>query len=166
MKAPSEAVLWGVAAIALALGAWVMSRALLMPVALLDGRQATQGQRQREQSSTHAARGAERNPLGGGTSDPFKIVNFIPAPTPAQQVIVETPPPPRAPAFPFRYFGRMAGPDGQMQTYLVRDDALFMVKPKEMLGSDYRVESMSEGEIVVVYVPLEEKTVVVTRASE
>lgn len=106
-----------------------------------------------------------RDPLIVSDADPFKVVSFLPPPP--KVVVLPPPPPPKptAPPFPYRYFGRMANVDGKLVTYLTRDDALVAVSEKQMLDTDYRVDSMTETQIVVMYLPLQEKTVISTQSS-
>lgn len=108
----------------------------------------------------------DRDPLPDGEVDPFKPVGLLPPPPPPPPAAQVASPAPVAPPFPYRYFGRMIGPDGKPLTYLTRGDTLVQVKPGEALDSAYRIERMDEVEIVVVYVPLDERTVINIRSAE
>jgi hypothetical protein len=110
----------------------------------------------------------ERELLFGGNENPFRVVDFtsivevkspIP-PTPTE------PPVPSAPAFPFRYFGRMAGPDGVLITYLTRGDTLTPISQGMELEGDFRVSSIGDKELVVNYVPLNVTMIIDIRAAE
>ncbi|AVR96622.1 hypothetical protein [Pseudoduganella armeniaca] len=60
----------------------------------------------------------------------------------------------------------MTGPDGKQLTYLARGETLLPVTPGGLLEGDYRVETINDNEIIVVYSPLNEKTVINIRAAE
>ncbi|AXA91105.1 hypothetical protein DPH57_07995 [Massilia sp. YMA4] len=99
--------------------------------------------------------------------DPFKPVSFeAPVAAPIAAVPLPVEPAPIAPVFPYRFFGRMTGPDGKQLTYLARGENLLVVSPGGALEGDYRIETMSDNEIIVVYSPLNEKTVINIRAAE
>ncbi len=108
----------------------------------------------------------DRDPLPDGEADPFKPVGLLPPPPPPPPPAPVASPAPVAPPFPYRYFGRMIGPDGKPLTYLTRGDTLVQVKPGEALDGAYRIEKMDDVEIVVVYVPLDERTVINIRSVE
>lgn len=109
----------------------------------------------------------DRDPLPDGEADPFKPVGLLPPPPPPPPpAVAVASPAPLAPPFPYRYFGRMIGPDGKPLAYLTRGDTLVQVKPGEALDGAYRIEKMDDVEIVVVYVPLDERTVINIRSAE
>lgn len=62
-----------------------------------------------------------------------------------------TPTPP--PALPFRYIGRLVQ-DGRVEVLLLRGAQHFSVAAGESVGSQYRLERVSESEIVFTYLPL------------
>ena len=99
---------------------------------------------------------SDLSPMHG--ADPFRPVSFIPPPPPPP-----APPPtlsvvkPAAPSFPFRYFGRVIGVEGET-FYLVRDDVLIPVVPAQVIDNTYRVEAVGASEIRVTYLPLQETT--------
>ncbi|MBB6593741.1 hypothetical protein HXP34_21635 [Ralstonia solanacearum] len=64
------------------------------------------------------------------------------------------------PPFPFRYFGVMSDESGKPAHFLAKGDALVPVKPGASLGDGYRVESMNEQTLVVLYEPIPSKTVI------
>ncbi|MBC3873839.1 hypothetical protein [Undibacterium flavidum] len=107
-----------------------------------------------------------REPLLEATSDPFRPINFV-APPPKVLTPLPAPPPPPppkpvAPAFPYQYFGRMLGLDGKLTTYLVRGDTLIAIREQDIVDNTYRVDSIIETQIVLTYLPLNEKTVLLT----
>jgi hypothetical protein len=73
------------------------------------------------------------------------IARAQPAARPAR---AEAPPP-----IPFRYIGRMIE-DGKLEVFLVRGEEHFSVAAGDMLGADYRVEAVTDSEVVLVYLPL------------
>jgi hypothetical protein len=99
------------------------------------------------------------------TVDPFKAVSFVPPPP---KPVLAAPPPaptspkPVAPAFPYKYFGRVVGTDGKAQTYLSRGDALVAVRERDVLDQMYRIDTITETQIGVTYLPLDEKLTLAT----
>ena len=107
-----------------------------------------------------------RDPLIESKNDPFKVVSFLPPPP---KVIATPPPPPPkpvAPAFPYRYFGRMTDINGNVFTYLVRGEELSIVKEKQILDNVFQIESMSETQLIVKYLPLNEQSVISIQSAE
>ncbi|HYD82128.1 MAG TPA: hypothetical protein VEC06_20170 [Paucimonas sp.] len=100
-----------------------------------------------------------KEPLVESDVDPFKVVSFLPPPP---KVAAPPPPPPKptAPPFPYRYFGRMVGVDGKLVTYLTRNDELIPIREQDVLDNAYRIDSIGDTQIVVTYLPLEEKAIV------
>jgi hypothetical protein len=108
----------------------------------------------------------DRDPLIEASADPFVVVNFVP-PLPVPAVAPPPPPPkPTAPPLPYHFFGRMTEIDGTKTTYLQRGDELIAIKDKQLLDANYRVESIDEKQIVIMYLPLAEKTVMNTQTAE
>lgn len=97
-----------------------------------------------------------RDPLVVGPEDPFKAVSFLPqAPPP----VVQAPPSPIKPVpppLPYRYFGRVAGPEGNLVTYLSRDDRLVPIQVGDVLENSYQIAEVTESEIKIVYLPMHE----------
>lgn len=95
--------------------------------------------------------------------EPVRIETFVPvgfAPQALPQpVVARAEPAPRParpqapPPLPFRYIGRMIE-DGKLEIFLVRGEEHFSVAAGDMLGVDYRVEAVSDTEVVLVYLPL------------
>ncbi|ALF90105.1 MULTISPECIES: hypothetical protein [Ralstonia solanacearum species complex] len=97
-----------------------------------------------------------RATIGPAEGDPFNAVVPPPPPPPP----AAPPPPPQPPPFPFRYFGVMSDESGKPAHFLAKGDALVPVKPGVSLGDGYRVESMNEQTLVVLYEPIPSKTVI------
>ncbi len=118
----------------------------------------------------HAERDAlARDPIVEAIADPFKPVSFLPPPP---KVVEAAPPPPApppkpsAPPFPYRYMGRMLGVDGKLVTYLTRGDVIVPIQLHQMLDGDYRVDVLNDNELVIHYVPLDEKIRISVRSAE
>lgn len=109
----------------------------------------------------------DRASLPEATTDLFRPVSFQP-PAPKAEPLPPPPPPPKptAPAFPYTYFGRMVDINGNTITYLSRDDALIPIHPQQLLDNSYRIEAVTETQIVVTYVPLEEKIVIAVQSGK
>jgi hypothetical protein len=58
-----------------------------------------------------------------------------------------------APPLPFRYIGRIVQ-DGRAEVLLLRGAQHFAVSAGDSIGAQYRVERVSESEIVFTYLPL------------
>ncbi|KHK54127.1 hypothetical protein PI87_16565 [Ralstonia sp. A12] len=104
-------------------------------------------------TSTTSLLRASIDPAAG---DPFNAVVPPPPPPPP----APPPPPPQPPPFPFRYFGVMSDESGKPVHFLAKGDALVPVKPGASLGDGYRVESMNDKTLVVLYEPIPSKTVI------
>ncbi|MCU6498281.1 hypothetical protein LPN04_10800 [Rugamonas sp. A1-17] len=111
---------------------------------------------------------AQREPLAEAAADPFKVVSFLPPPKPVEAVAVAAPPPPPpvAPPFPYRYLGRMLSVDGKLLTYLARGDAIVPVQPQQVLDHDYRIDTLNDTELVITYLPLDERVRIPLRSAE
>jgi hypothetical protein len=87
--------------------------------------------------------------------DPFRPATWYVAPPP--------PPPekPRAPRLPFKYLGRLVE-DGSVRVFLSDQDRHLIVKPGEVVNGSYKIEKISDGQIVFVYLPLKERQILPT----
>lgn len=56
--------------------------------------------------------------------------------------------------------------NGNTITYLYRDDALIPIHPQQLLDNSYRIEAVTETQIVMTYVPLEEKIVIAVQSGK
>jgi len=61
--------------------------------------------------------------------------------------------PPAPPPLPFRYIGRVVQ-DGRVEVLLLRGAQHFSAAAGEALGSQYRVDKISDSEILILYLPL------------
>ncbi len=117
----------------------------------------------------------ERDPLLIAHSDPFKAVNFVPPVLPTLATtsppVPIAPPAPRAPTFPYRYFGSMVDIDGKKIIYLQKgdahaDSAISAITEQQILDGVYRVDSIAATQIVISYIPLEQKNIVAIQTAE
>lgn len=87
--------------------------------------------------------------------DPFSVATLPSMPPPSPKA-ADPPPLPVPPPLPFRHFGALTGPDGKETVYVAAGDRLLVVRPGEVLDGQYRVDKVSEEEIVFTYLPLEQ----------
>ena len=95
-------------------------------------------------------------------ADPFVAVSFLPPPPPPPPVVAAPPPPPppapKAPPLPFAFVGLLEKGGGpKPAAFLARGDVLLVVSAGDIVDNEYRIESLSEREIVVTYLPLNER---------
>ncbi|HSV35144.1 MAG TPA: hypothetical protein VLI46_06285 [Ramlibacter sp.] len=99
--------------------------------------------------------GAVRELMPQPSRDPFAATSFQPpppAPTPAAVAIAK----PAAPPLPFQYQGLLRQ-DGKLAVFLADGSELLIAREGEMLAGQYRVERLTEQEIVLHYLPLGER---------
>jgi hypothetical protein len=114
------------------------------------------------------AKNDERDPLLEAATDPFKVVSFV---APVQAAAVAPPPAPVvqpkpvAPQFPYQYFGRMVDVDGKTLTFLSRDGALVPIKVGTVLDQAYRIDTMTDKQISLTYLPLNEQISIFTQSA-
>jgi len=70
------------------------------------------------------------------------------------------PPPPTAPPVPYVYLGKLDGSTVKPRVFLSRGDQLLIVSQGEVVEGQYRVESISDGDVVLTYLPLNQRQVV------
>jgi hypothetical protein len=94
--------------------------------------------------------------------DPFAARGWLPpppAPAPAPVVAVDaTPAPaPTAPPVPFRFVGLIEEKAAKPAAFIAKGDALFVVHVGDVVESTYRVESFNSAQVVVTYLPLQQR---------
>jgi hypothetical protein len=82
-----------------------------------------------------------------------------PPPMPATPVAPAPPPRPSAPALPYAYKGRVEADDEKTIVYLARGDRLVAASVGDVVDQIYRLDALSEEEIVFVFIPLDQKQV-------
>jgi len=93
----------------------------------------------------------ERVPLGESQGAPFGSRAW---PPPSQ--IASKPAAPTVPPMPYRFAGKLLQ-NGKLQVFLSKGDATIPVREGETLDGIYRVESIGEDRITLVYLPLKHK---------
>lgn len=129
---------------------------------------ASPGDRQRSPAIDLDLERLHRPPKEGKVNDlflasiPVPPAPRAPVPTPAPVVAPPVslnpplPPKPVAPALPFTYLGRLI--DGDKTTVFVsRNNMPHSVSVGDSIGDIYKVDSIADGSIVFVYLPLGEK---------
>ncbi|MFO0523615.1 MAG: hypothetical protein ACK515_24775 [bacterium] len=106
---------------------------------------------------------AARTPgaVDGRGGDPFARIDWNPpAPKPAAPppVVAAAPPRPVAPPIPYSYFG-MSIQDGRTVVFVTRQDRTFVLAAGEVIENTYRVEEIRATEVVLTYIPLNERQV-------
>ena len=113
-------------------------------------------------ATPHAKLASLRAPLSlESAHDPFTVSSWLPPPPPVE---VPAAPvraaPPVAPPVPFTYVGELDAKAAKPQVFLSNGDQLLIVSPGDEIDSQYRVESVSESDVVLTYLPLHERQVV------
>ncbi|SEK09998.1 hypothetical protein [Paraburkholderia diazotrophica] len=118
-------------------------------------------------SASHAADtsseklAALRKPMSlESRNNPFAASSWLPPPPRVVQAPPEPPPPPTAPPVPFVYLGKLDGSTLKPRVFLSSGDQLLIVSQGEIVDGQYRVESISDGDIVLTYLPLNQKQVI------
>jgi hypothetical protein len=86
-------------------------------------------------------------------------------PAPPRVAMAPQPPPrPAAPPLPFKYLGRLDGPQ-QTIVYLLRNQDMLIAAEGEQLDQDYRVERIVERAVHLTYLPLATEQVLIIPAA-
>jgi hypothetical protein len=86
--------------------------------------------------------------------DPFARRSFGAGGAPASAA----PQPPSAPVLPFRYLGK-AIEDGKLSVFLMKGNDSFSVHARQKLDDEYRVDKVTETQVVFTYLPLKTQQV-------
>ncbi|KAG8151559.1 hypothetical protein [Burkholderia catarinensis] len=93
--------------------------------------------------------------------DPFTASSWLPPPPVVVPPLPETrPAPPSAPPVPFTYVGEQDAKAVKPHVFLSNGDQLLIVSPGDVIDGQYRVESVSESNVVLTYLPLNQVQVV------
>jgi hypothetical protein len=87
-------------------------------------------------------------------TDLFSGRSWVPPPPPAPVAPPAPPPEPMAPALPFTYVGMMESDEAKPIVYLARGERLLAVSEGDLVDQEYRIQSLTNNEVVLVYVPL------------
>ncbi|MGU7780110.1 hypothetical protein [Burkholderia sp. PU8-34] len=94
-------------------------------------------------------------------NDPFTASSWLPPPPVVAPTLPETrPAPPTAPPVPFTYLGELDAKAEKPQVFLSNGDQLLIVSPGDVIDGQYRVDSVSESNVVLTYLPLNQVQVV------
>jgi hypothetical protein len=88
-------------------------------------------------------------------ADPFARRSFAPAAPAAQEA---APRQPVAPELPFRYLGK-AIEDGKLTVFLMKGNDSYAVHSKQALDNEYRVDKVTESQVVFTYLPMKTRQV-------
>jgi hypothetical protein len=100
-------------------------------------------------------------PGEGKGGDPFARIDWnppAPKPAAAAPAAAVAPPRPVAPPIPYTYFG-MSIQDGRTVVFVTRQDRTFVLAAGEVVENNYRVEEIRATEVVLTYIPLNERQV-------
>jgi hypothetical protein len=67
------------------------------------------------------------------------------------------PPPPVAPALPFRFAGLIEQGVDRPTAFLAKGEALHVVRVGDIVDRTYRIESIAPAQIVLTYLPLQQQ---------
>lgn len=104
------------------------------------------------ESKTRGLALPERPALSEARSELFGSQSWQPPPP----KIIAAPVAPTAPPLPYRFAGKLLQ-EGRLQVFLSRGDVAIPIKQDEILDGTYRVESIAEDKITLVYLPLGHK---------
>lgn len=105
--------------------------------------------------------------VGKASRDPFALPMpragkpKQPAPAvPAVQSVAAPPPPPTAPPLPFTYMGKLIS-EGNLAVFLVQGERNLVVHEGDTIDSLYRVERIADGNITLLFLPLNQRQTIV-----
>jgi hypothetical protein len=94
-------------------------------------------------------------------SDPFAPKGWTPPPPPPPPPAAAPPPPPppapTAPPVPFKFIGQIEDKTAKPAAFITKGDALLVVHVGDVLENTYRVESFSPAQVVITYLPLQQR---------
>lgn len=102
----------------------------------------------------------ERAPLGEVRADIFGAHTWQPPAPKASAAQVA----PRPPAMPYRFAGKLLQ-EGRLQILLAKGDDVVAVRKGDTIDGAYRVESIGEAEITLLYLPLKHKETIPVSSS-
>ncbi len=118
--------------------------------------------------------GIDAHAKNNKANDPFAPLSWLPPPPPPppppKAVVLPPapppppPPPPQAPPVPFGFVGMLEGaaaPGGKPQAFLSKGEALLVVKAGDVIdNNNYRIEALTAREVVLMYLPLQQRQVI------
>ena len=98
--------------------------------------------------------------------DPFGAVSWKPPEAPQAHPSPPPPPPkPVAPPFPYAYLGALTE-DGVRTAFFSKGERVLPVKAGDVVDAAYRVDAMTDKQMTVTYMPLNESLVVALGAGQ
>ena len=79
---------------------------------------------------------------------------------PAPRAAATAPRVPTAPPMPYQFAGKLLQ-DGRLQVFLSKGDAVVAIQEGDTLDGGYRVESIGETQVTLIYLPLKQKQSIV-----
>ncbi|KWH11994.1 hypothetical protein WT59_17730 [Burkholderia territorii] len=92
--------------------------------------------------------------------DPFTASSWLPPPPVVPPPPETRPAPPTAPPVPFVYLGQQDPKAAKPQVFLGNGDQLLIVSPGDVIDGQYRVDSVSESNVMLTYLPLNQPQMV------
>ncbi|WP_063548793.1 hypothetical protein [Burkholderia territorii] len=92
--------------------------------------------------------------------DPFTASSWLPPPPVVPPQPETRPAPPTAPPLPFVYLGQQDPKAAKPQVFLGNGDQLLIVSPGDVIDGQYRVDSVSESNVMLTYLPLNQPQMV------
>jgi len=86
----------------------------------------------------------------------FAANSWLPPPPPPPKELPPPPPPPTAPPMPFNFVGLLQD-QAKPTAFLAKDDQLLLVTTGDTVEGTYRIDSVSAKEIVLTYLPLNQR---------
>ncbi len=106
--------------------------------------------------------------LGRAVRDPFATgaphaAKSKPGAARPAQIVVAPPPsplPPSAPPLPFTYMGKLVS-GGDLAVFLVQGERNLIVREGDTIDSLYKVERIAEGDITLLFLPLNQRQTII-----
>jgi hypothetical protein len=103
-----------------------------------------------------------RGPADPKVADLFGGRSWLPPPQPVVAAPAPPPPPPLparpvAPPLPFAYIGQIEEEEGKPVYFLSMGAKLISVSVGDVIDDVYKVEAAADGQLVLVYVPLDQR---------
>jgi hypothetical protein len=128
---------------------------LAVPAAAADGRRTVRAA-QPTQADAPEIRRAPEPVVVAVARDIFAAHSFLPPPAPDKALRAAKPPLPMAPPLPFRYQGRLVEAGGTT-VFLTQGDRMLVARAGDLLGNQYRVESVSASAVTFIFEPLKQR---------
>lgn len=174
--APRQLTLAAALALTLAAVAWVATHednsagddlALTTDKPRGSGKQASQQESAASLSQNKALALKQNQPAGAETQivDLFKPhAWYVPPPPPPPTPVNVAEQAPVAPPIPFVYLGRL-DEAGHAMVFLTRNNLVLSAAQGEMLDSQYRLDTVNAGSLVITYLPLNTKQTIVIKGA-